>query len=605
MEPIEYVRALLRRWPIIAVAAFIGALFAFLGTDPEPEPIQTRYTAAHTLLVTNTQFGSQSLIGTITFAQVPVFATRGEVPRRVAEQLNYPGAPAALAAQVVVVGDDATGTLSFTTEQDDPDQAVRIADAFADETVRYLQERQEEIRQERQVRAQADVDRLEAEVQDLDQAVAEQITERNAGRDPSTPTVEADPILVAQRDTAIREYSVEYESYRDLIGDDTPDLNLTTLERAQPITAQTGGFTPPRTRATRVPIAAGFGAALGCGLALLVERLDAKLRDRRRAEEAFGTAVVGEIPSFTRKQRAARLVVGPDQHSEVAEAFRSLRTSVTFMAAGGQPLADDDRVGTVLVTSPSPAEGKTTIAVNLAAAFAETGRSVVLVNSDFRRPVASSIVAPDDRPVLPAGLAGIDRLDATSFLIPSKIPGVELLDLAPLGGSPGDLTRATVRLANELATKLDVVVIDTPPLAVTTEALEFVPAAKVVVLVGRVGRTATSSAQRAGELARFGGADTIAVTLTDTGRSHLGRNSYYQYYGPAEPRRRRRRTGEATATTPADADTARDPETAVDPVEGHDGERAEDEWDDLDEFIESSSRGWFGRSRPSPRADDE
>ncbi|MDQ3469779.1 MAG: hypothetical protein M3487_08455, partial [Actinomycetota bacterium] len=84
MEPIEYVRALIRRWPIIAVCALIGALFAFLGTDPQPEPTETRYTATHTLLVTNTQFGSQSLIGTITFAQVPVFATTGEVPRIVA-----------------------------------------------------------------------------------------------------------------------------------------------------------------------------------------------------------------------------------------------------------------------------------------------------------------------------------------------------------------------------------------------------------------------------------------------------------------------------------------------------------------------------------------
>ncbi|MFV0309490.1 MAG: hypothetical protein ACK5OX_17300 [Desertimonas sp.] len=600
MEPIEYVRALLRRWPIIAVAAFIGSLFAFLGTDPEPEPIQTRYTATHTLLVTNTQFGSQSLIGTITFAQVPVFATRGEVPTRVAAQLGYPGAPAALAAQLIVIGDEATGTLSFTTEQDDPDQAVRIADAFADETVHYLQERQEEIRQERQVRAQADVDRLEIEVQDLDDQVASQIADRNADRAPGEPTVEADPILVAQRDTAIREYSVEYEAYRDLIGDDTPDLNLTTLERAQPITAQTGGFTPPRTRATRVPIAAGFGAALGCGLALLVERLDAKLRDRRRAEEAFGSAVVGEIPSFNRKQRAARLVVGPDQHTEVAEAFRSLRTSVTFMAAGGQPLADDDRVGTVLVTSPSPAEGKTSVSVNLAAAFAETGRTVVLVNSDFRRPVASSIVAPDERPALPAGLAGIDRLDATAFLIPSKVPGVELLDLAPLGGSPGDLTRATVRLANDLVTRIDVVVIDTPPLAVTTEALEFVPAAKVVVLVGRVGRTAASAAERAGELARFGGAEQIAVTLTDTGRSHLGRSSYYRYYG--SPAVSRHPTTEVTATDHATADDAKGTHEAREA--NHANDEADADWDDLDEFIESSSRGWFGRSRPGPRRDD-
>jgi len=133
MEPIDYVRVLIRRWPIIAVCALIGALFAYMGTDPEPEPIQTTYRATHTLLSSAGQFGSQTQVGTITFAQVPVFATTGEVPRLAAESLGYNGPPAALASQVVVTGDPTTGTVTYSTEQENPDDAVRIADAFADE----------------------------------------------------------------------------------------------------------------------------------------------------------------------------------------------------------------------------------------------------------------------------------------------------------------------------------------------------------------------------------------------------------------------------------------------------------------------------------------
>ena len=110
MEPIDYVRVLIRRWPIIAVCALIGALFAFLGTDPKPEPIQTTYRATNTLLSSTSQFGSQSLIGTITFAQVPVFATTGEVPRLVAEKLGYNGPPAALATELTVESDPQTQT---------------------------------------------------------------------------------------------------------------------------------------------------------------------------------------------------------------------------------------------------------------------------------------------------------------------------------------------------------------------------------------------------------------------------------------------------------------------------------------------------------------
>ena len=96
MEPNDYVRALVRRWPIIAIGALIGAAIAFLGTDPKPAPIRRTFTATHTLLATDqSQFNANSPIGTITFAQVPVFATTGEVPRRVAQQLNWQGTPAA------------------------------------------------------------------------------------------------------------------------------------------------------------------------------------------------------------------------------------------------------------------------------------------------------------------------------------------------------------------------------------------------------------------------------------------------------------------------------------------------------------------------------
>ena len=308
-----------------------------------------------------------------------------------------------MAAQVTVKGDQETGTLSFATDSDNPDDAVRIADAFANETVRYLAERQEEIRQDRQARAQEDVDRLEGEIEVLDQQVADQLAERNAaaraGR--SGGPGRLDPDRPARR----RHPRVQHR-VRGVSG-----TALRRRRRPEPDDARTGAARPGTDRWVHRPADPGDAGAdrgrhrgaLGAALALLLERLDAKLRDRRKAEEAFGTPVVGELPSLNRKQRAARLVVGPDQHNTVAEAFRSLRTSVTFMAAGGQPLADDDRVGAVLVTSPSPAEGKTTVAVNLAAAFAETGRSVVLVNSDFRRPVASTVVAPDQRPPLPAG----------------------------------------------------------------------------------------------------------------------------------------------------------------------------------------------------------
>jgi Mrp family chromosome partitioning ATPase len=551
VEPIDYVRALIRRWPIIAISAFMGAFFAFVMTptgSSASADVQSQYRATHTMLSTLQTVSSTSSVGTVTFAQVPVFATTGEVPRLAAEKLGWSGPPAALAAQVIVETDPTTGTIRFTSTQEQPDDAVRIADTFADETVAYLSARQEEIRQGNLADSLEDVERLEDEIDQLDRQLA-----RNLGPD---GTGRGSEVLRARRDAAVREYSIAYETYRSLANAEEGTLNLTTLERAQPVAMDTGGgFTPPQSRSTRVPLAALVGALLGAGVALLVERLDSRLRDRRRAEDAFASAVVAEVPSFSRKQRGQRLVVGPDQHNPAAEAYRSLRTSLTFMAAGGQPSATDDHVGVILVTSPSPAEGKTTTSVNLGSAFAETGRSVLIVNSDFRRPMATSAVVEKERPPLPAGLAGIDRLDAAEFLAPTKIPGVDLLDLSPLGGTPGDLTRATLKLVRDLEARVDVVIIDTPPLGVTTEALEFVPVAKVVVLVGRLGHTPTTSAERAGELVRFGGAEQVAITLTDTGSGSTRHGNYYDYYREQDESgsRRRRRSGGKRARQSSEA----------------------------------------------------
>lgn len=568
MEPIDYVRALIRRWPIIAIGAFLGAFFAFILTPSQAaqnQELRSEYRATHTMLSTLQTFSSTSAVGTVTFAQVPVFATTGEVPRLAAEELGWSGPPAALAAEVTVETDPTTGTIRFTSVQENPDDAVRIADTFADETVAYLSARQEEIRQGNLTDVLEDVERLEQEIAELDGQIAQQLGPNGEG--------DASPVLRARRDAAVREYSIAYESYRALVADEEGTLNITTLERAQPVEVDTGGgFTPPQSRTTRVPLAALVGALLGAGVALVVERLDSRLRDRRRAEEAFANAVVAEIPSFSRKQRGQRLVVGPEQHNPAAEAYRSLRTSLTFMAAGGQPSATDDHVGTILVTSPSPAEGKTTTSVNLASAFAETGRSVIIVNSDFRRPMATSAVVDQERPPLPAGLAGLDRLDAAEFLTPTKLPGVDLLDLSPLGGTPGDLTRATLKLVRELETRVDVIIIDTPPLGVTTEALEFVPVAKVVVLVGRLGHTATTAAERAGELVRFGDAEQVAVTLTDTGSASARRNNYYEYYRDQDDsggRKSRRGSGKrvrrsSSRSTDATSESAGEPDAKAD-----------------------------------------
>ena len=138
-ETNETWRAIKRLWPIIVIATLLGAAAAFFATPAQVAPIIRSYRATTTMLVSN---GSNT-IGTISFNQVPLFATTGEVPANVAAIVKWSGAPAALAAQMQAAVDANTGTFTISTQQTSPSRAVELSNTFADELVKYLAQKQD------------------------------------------------------------------------------------------------------------------------------------------------------------------------------------------------------------------------------------------------------------------------------------------------------------------------------------------------------------------------------------------------------------------------------------------------------------------------------
>ena len=151
----------------------------------------------------------------------------------------------------------------------------------------------------------------------------------------------------------------------------------------------------------------------------------------------------------------------------------------------------------ILVTSAGAGEGKTTVVTNLAV-VAETERSVLVVNADFRHPAITTALAPGQRAA--AWRAGGDGPGGGVNGCATVVPGVQLLDLSSLPQAPGE-SRASAHLLRPLVADFDVVLIDSPPLAFTAEALEFSSAATITLLVSRLGRTTADAARRAGRLA--------------------------------------------------------------------------------------------------------
>ena len=474
MNPTRPIDALKRFWWDVLAFVIIGAVVGGLPAPESAADSVTRWTASHTLLV-SCGFNSDLQA----FNQLPLFATTGEVPKRSAEAIDFQGSDAALAAQITVNADQQTGALRITTTQNDAELAVTVADTFADELVTYLAERQDQLRLGRLAASLKSTDELQAQLNEA---------QNRALADPD------DAIAAAEVDALSREYSVTFEQNNRLRSAAGGQLVLTTLQRAQPVAISEKGLTAPRSRLSRGLLGAIVGLALGAGLAVVLARTDRRIRTREQAESVLGVTAHAAIAAVA-GHNPARLAVAPDRHDPLSDSYRKLRSIIAFVDAGNHRA--DQRGAVTLIVSPGPGDGKSSIAANLASAFAETGERIVAVNSDFRRPTLTrrlNVVHPE-----PIGLE-IDEIEHAPLelvLTPVNDAGLAVLDLSPMRGhSPGDLARVTARILPRVAAINDHVVVDTSPIGATAEVLEFVPLADTSVLVVRLGHTSIQAARR-------------------------------------------------------------------------------------------------------------
>jgi tyrosine-protein kinase Etk/Wzc len=152
----------------------------------------------------------------------------------------------------------------------------------------------------------------------------------------------------------------------------------------------------------------------------------------------------------------------------VSESYRDLRTSLRFSKAGTPPRS-------ILVTSAGPREGKSTTSSNLAVAFAQSGQKCLLVDADLRRPVVHNLFSIEREPGLAEAVAGLVPLDECIRKIP-----VENLDILPCGfipHNPSELLGSSRMkgVLEELYRRYEIIIIDSPPVAVVTDALIMAP----------------------------------------------------------------------------------------------------------------------------------
>jgi len=271
------------------------------------------------------------------------------------------------------------------------------------------------------------------------------------------------------------------------------------------------------------------GLALGIGLAFFQEYLDDTIKNADEAKRATGLPLLAVIPhiSGAEPKLNGSVPAAPDQlisqsepKSIVAEAFRSLRTSLHFSAINREKKI-------MLVTSTFPGEGKSTISANLAAIISQTGVRVLIVDCDLRRSSLHDKFGQSKTPGLSEHLTGDVTFEEVKR--DTGIPGLDLITAGTTPPNPSELLGAEVMRQFLLTQRenYDYIIIDAPPVLAVTDAPVLTAVADIVILTMEAGRVPVKAAQHMRETLVNVHAPVAGLVLNDK----TGKGESYGYYG--------------------------------------------------------------------------
>jgi capsular exopolysaccharide synthesis family protein len=341
------------------------------------------------------------------------------------------------------------------------------------------------------------------------------------GKVSATPQAETLLIDVAAVDTDPRRAAELANVAADVL-----IAKIAELERgkATPVTAQViddavpaGAPFAPRKR-LNYAIGGFLGLVVGTLAAFALDALDRSVKLPAQASETFRAPLLAVTP---RSREMKDKPVPDDALSPVSEAFRALRTAVRFVRP-------DDPLRTILVTSSVSGEGKTTTAINLAAALAQSGERVFLVDADLRRARVADLLGLE-----PA--VGLTSVITKRLPVEEAIQGwqeIGVLTSGVLPPNPSEMlgSEAMAAVIERLLVLADVVVFDAPPVLPVTDSVVLSTQCDGVVLVARHGQTQKAQAAEARRRLEAVGANVVGCVLNAVPTS-AAHGYYEEYYG--------------------------------------------------------------------------
>jgi polysaccharide biosynthesis transport protein len=272
------------------------------------------------------------------------------------------------------------------------------------------------------------------------------------------------------------------------------------------------------------------GLLLGLTSVSLRHRADRRVRKPGIIQNYLATQELGVIPSFGPRSINSREMnerAWLDPNSPISESFRGVMTSILF-ATGSRP-----GVHLVVITSPEAGEGKTTVASNLGAAFSATGRRVLLVDADLRRPRLDKVFDIPSNPGLLEFAEAVQKnradADVRKFARQTDVAGLFVMPAGNCSAGSASLFHALRfnEVFNALRRDFDTVIVDAPPLLCVPEVRVMARMADGVVLVVRAGSTQVDEAVNAEKFISQDGGNLLGIILNDAPPSST---PYYNRY---------------------------------------------------------------------------
>ena len=359
----------------------------------------------------------------------------------------------------------------------------------------------------------------------------------------------------AQFNALKREAETLRQMYQTLLSQ-ANQTGLSSSAPIAPVRLVEAAVTPGAPYKPKPVLNLGFGAACGLlltvGIAFFRERLDTSVKTPGFARQMLKTPELGVIPNVSVERQRKGLfgkagralpeprtleltpvhesLKAPDWWSQqpiVAEYFRSTLASLLRNSPSGSP------PHVVLITSPAPGDGKTTVAGNVAVAFGETGRRVLLVDADFRKPrLHHTFEVSMDRTLYDL-VSGEHRAEYTAAELgsPTNAHNVFVLPNKPTPrGLPKALYSPALRRILDSARKhYDMVIIDAPPMLQLADARVIAPLADGVIMVVRASVTSRADLMQAYQYIREDGVMLLGAILNDWEMSEAHKHHYYAY----------------------------------------------------------------------------